>query len=159
MSEAPKPLARSADLVIEELDGEVLVYDLRTHDAHRLNATAATVWRHCDGATSVDDIAALLDPADPLATEPAVWLALEELDGKGLLNDPAEVPVSRRDAMRKLALAGAIGALALPVVKSIVAPTAAQAATCIAPGQPNPGGDPADCCSGAQLPGSPPICL
>ena len=159
MSRTPYPRARSADLVVEELDGEVLVYDLRSHDAHRLNATAATVWRHCDGENSIEAIAALLDAADPAGAEPGVWMALEELDAKGLLEDPADVPVSRREAIRKLAFAGAIGALALPVVKSIVAPTAAQASTCIPPGQANPGGDPADCCSGAQVAGTPPICL
>ena len=48
-SRSKKPLARSEELVIEELGDELLVYDERTQRAHCLSATAARVWRACDG--------------------------------------------------------------------------------------------------------------
>jgi coenzyme PQQ synthesis protein D (PqqD) len=43
------PLARSDGLIVQELDGELLVYDLERHRAHRLSETAAFVWRRCEG--------------------------------------------------------------------------------------------------------------
>jgi hypothetical protein len=39
---------------------EVLIYDLKQHKAHCLNKTAALVWNHCDGETSVSEMATLL---------------------------------------------------------------------------------------------------
>lgn len=142
-----RPLARSEGLAVAELDGELLVYDLERNKAHRLNGPAGVVWRHCDGQRSVADLAAFVGADDPATGSEVVWLALKQLDERHLLAGPLELPdgVSRREALRKLALAGAVG-LALPVIKSIVAPTAAQAATCIAPGMPC--AIPSVCCSG-----------
>ena len=74
------PRARQDELVVEELQDETLVYDLERHKARCLNRTAALVWRHCDGQTSVAEVAALLEeqlaiPAD----EAVVWMALDRL--------------------------------------------------------------------------------
>ena len=46
------PRARRDGLVIRELNGELLVYDLERHRAHCLNPTAALVFKQCDGRTS-----------------------------------------------------------------------------------------------------------
>ena len=54
------PNARKENLVIEELPGEVLVYDLNLHKAHCLNQTAALVWERCDGQTSVKQMVEIL---------------------------------------------------------------------------------------------------
>lgn len=128
------PRAREDRLVVQELPDEVLVYDLNRHKAHCLNRTAALVWGHCDGQTTVAEMATLLrkelnHPVD----EAVVWLALHRLGRAHLLRErvipPAGAPrLSRREVMRKLALAGAFSVL-LPAVTSIVAPTAAEAAT------------------------------
>jgi len=57
MDAIDRPLARQDRLVVQELSEEVLVYDLDRHRAHCLNRTAALIWRHCDGSTSVAEMA------------------------------------------------------------------------------------------------------
>lgn len=130
------PRARTEELLVEELGEEVLVYDQRRDRAHCLNRAAALVWRACDGRTTVTDVAARLEGelAVP-AGEPVVWMALHRLERARLLAEPVELPAprarfSRREVVRALGIAGGL-ALALPAVESIVAPLAAQAATCI----------------------------
>lgn len=54
----PKSLQK--DLVIQELEDEVLICDLRKNKAFCLNHTAAFVWQHADGETPVEQIAHLL---------------------------------------------------------------------------------------------------
>jgi hypothetical protein len=131
------------------LPDELLVYDLERHKAHCLNQTAALVWRHCDGQTSVAEMVCILAEEMKTAVPDAVvWLALHQLGKAHLLSDRVDGPggdarLSRRETMRRLGWAAAV---ALPVVTSIVAPTASQAATCL------PGGSlctsSAQCCSG-----------
>ena len=75
-----KPLARSEDLVIEELEDEVLVYDAKSHQAHCLASAAAKVWRACDGTKDVPALAESL----ALSVDD-VTRALETLDGVELL--------------------------------------------------------------------------
>ncbi len=129
------PCARQDELVVEELPDETLVYDLKRHKARCLNRTAALVWRHCDGQTSVADVAALLE--EQLATptdEAVVWMALDRLGRAHLLGEPVTLPAeraqySRREVLRTLRRVAGISLL-LPVIESIVAPTAAHAASC-----------------------------
>jgi hypothetical protein len=128
-SEPVRPLARDENLLIEEVDGEVVVYDLDRDEAHCLNDTAAHVWRLCDGKRSPQEISeAIGDPGAPLGEE-VVWQALSQLHRRHLLASPARLPqhISRRDLARKAALWTAAGVLALPTIKSIVAPTSAHA--------------------------------
>ncbi|HVK02662.1 MAG TPA: PqqD family protein, partial [Armatimonadaceae bacterium] len=121
-----KPEARQDQLLVQQVGDELVIYDQERHRAHRLNRTAALVWRYCDGQTTVEDMTRQLEregegdlPADP----EVVWLALEGLSRARLLREratrPAEVArVPRRDVIRRLGLAGAL-ALALPIVTSI----------------------------------------
>ena len=113
------PRARADELVIEELGDELLVYDLRTDAAHSLDASAAAVWRACDGETSPHAIAAATG-----TTREGVEHALRELAERDLVEAPAAH--SRREAMKIGVTAGAVG-VAIPIVHSIVAPTAAEA--------------------------------
>lgn len=143
-----RPAVRTEGLITEELDGELLIYDRVRDKAHCLNGSAAVVWRHCDGTRTVEELGRLIAPeADPELRGELALAALNQLERRHLLAEglPVGSAVSRRELMRKAALVGAVG-LALPVVKSIVAPTAAQAATCL------PGGaacsSSAQCCSG-----------
>ena len=137
-----KPLARSEGLVVEQLGGELLVYDLERDKAHALNEVAAWVWRRCVGDASVATIASELPArfcggsSDDASAHDVVVHALGQLSRQHLLvGDPDfSEGVSRRNLLKKLAVAGAVGAT-IPVVRSIVAPTAAQAATCLAPNQ------------------------
>ena len=132
------PEARKQGLVVQELSGEVLVYDRDRNKAHCLNSTAALVWQFCDGKTSVAQIASAIEeemktPVD----EDVVWLGVEQLNKTNLLVERAALPghksgLSRREVMKRIGVAAAV---ALPVVTSIIAPTAAQAANCIQSGQ------------------------
>ena len=128
-----KPRARKDDLLIQDLPEETLVYDVVRHRAHCLNRTAALVWRHCDGKTSVEKLARVVAAEGDLpADEDVVWLALAHLSKAHLLEEPVAAPEgarrSRREMLKKV---GAVAGLAvlLPAVQSIVAPTVAQAAS------------------------------
>ena len=148
---AARPKARSEGVVVRELDGEVLVYDLDTHRAVCLNGAAAAVWRLCDGRRTPDDIRRALGKT-PVGAVPEefVWLALEQLGRDGLLDTrlparpPALAGLSRREMIRRVGLAAAV---ALPAVASIVAPTPADAASCLPSG--STCSDSAQCCQGS----------
>ena len=125
-------LARRQGLVVQELPDEVLMYDLKRHKAHCLNRTAAFVWNHCDGQTTVDEIAKLMETEwHTPVSEDAVWLALEQLSKADLREERITLPatkagMSRRSAVRRLGF-GAM--LAVPTVLSLVAPAAAQSSS------------------------------
>lgn len=130
------PHAREDRLLVEKLSDETLVYDLQSHKAHCLNQTAALVWRHCDGQTSVTELARIAEDGLGISVnEEMVWLALDRLERANLLREGMKrgnLPrYSRRQLVRKL---GRI-AVAIPVVMSIVSPTAAQAASLITEAQ------------------------
>jgi hypothetical protein len=138
------PRMREHGLIIDELPDEVLVYDVDRDKAHCLNRTAALVWQSCDGNTAPPEIARRLqlelgaqdNEARPALREEMVWLALGQLERIHLLEHSVSVPtqfarLSRRQMIRGLGLAAAV---AVPVVTSIVAPRAVEAATCRPPG-------------------------
>ena len=123
------PQAREDGVVVRELPDEVLVYDLERHKAHCLNSTAAAVWRHCDGQTAPDEIAArLAREAGVPVDEDVVWLALEDLSRLELLAAPVVRPepgLSRAQVVRRIGVAASV--LAVPAVFSVLAPTASAA--------------------------------
>lgn len=131
------PLARNERLIVKEMPGEVLVYDQQNDRAHCLNETAAFVWQHCDGRTPPRRIAQLLSKRSNITVdEGLVWLALDQLAENDLLSRRPPAPASfaglnRRQMVRVMGLAAVV---AVPLVSSIVAPTAAQAATCLGTG-------------------------
>jgi hypothetical protein len=140
------PRARKEGLLVEELPHEMLVYDLERHKAHCLNPTAALVWKNCDGRTSVQELARLLGKTlDASVDEDVVWCALNQLEKDHLLEEKIEWPVnverlSRRALIRRVGMA----AILLPVITTIVAPTAlAGTSNCV----PNGGS-----CSASTLP-------
>lgn len=151
------PQSRNEQLVIQEMADETLVYDLDRHKAHCLNKAASVVWSHCDGTTTVSEMADILHrdlniPAD----EEVVWLAISQLGKAKLLDGPAQKPFTgtipaRREVMKRMGLIGA-AAMLLPVITSIVAPTAVSAATCLKTGVACTSG--AECCSGVCPPGN-----
>ena len=126
------PKARHGKLVIQELEDEVLVYDLKRNQAHCLNRTAALIWEHCDGKQTVRGLARLLEQKfGVVIDEEVVWLGLRQLNKFHLLQEqmapsPGPVRISRRELGRRL---GAVAASSLPLIVSVVAPTAAQAAS------------------------------
>jgi hypothetical protein len=124
-----RPLARRDGLVVQELPDELLVYDLDRHRAHSLNRTAAWLWQHCDGKTSVAEMAAQWhEELDLPQDEQLVALALNRLARtrllEGRLTRPTAPNPSRRALMRNLATAGG-----LALVTSILTPPAYASAT------------------------------
>jgi hypothetical protein len=150
-----KPKARTEGVVVRELAEEVLVYDLDTHKAVCLNSTAAEVWRLCDGRRTADDIRRTLEKsADGPVPEEFVWLALEQLGRDRLLDARVQRPaqlvgITRREMIRRVGLTAAI---AVPVIASIVAPTPADAASCLPQGAACQ--ESAQCCSGLNCIGN-----
>ena len=157
-----KPKRRKRNVAVQNLAGEVLVYDLERHRAHCLNKTAALIWHRCDGETSIAEIAASLKDELDVAPDPElVRYALGRLAKAHLLETaPVRSQYSRRDFMARLKKLGLAASVALPIVSSIVAPTPAHALSCVpsngCAGRPNctpclnPGGNCAGwrCCNG-----------
>lgn len=147
------PLARTKQLVTKEIDGELLIYDSATDEAHCLNSSAAAIWKLCDGNTSVTEMAQSVSrEAGIPVDETVIHSALRQLSARELLAKGEEVrsqPVdlSRRCLARRLGVAVAL----LPLITSISAPTALAAVSCAGPcsGGPGRGSCPAGClCSG-----------
>lgn len=139
------PTARRTDLIVQEMDGEVVLYDSISDRANVLNRTAAVIWNLSDGATSVNDIALRASrELDAPVDAKLVWYTLEQLSKKNLMQSPVAPPaplrgMTRRDFLR----AGAVGAaVVLPVIVTMTAPAVSSAASCIASGQ--------QCFSGTQ---------
>jgi hypothetical protein len=139
---AHTPTARRDRLILRELENETLVYDQARDEAHCLNHTAALVWKHCDGQTSVDEIATRLGEELQQTVDPkVVWLALAQLRRKRLLleevsrvrpnsfrlNSPGRPRISRRELALRL---GHAMIIALPLITTIVAPRPASAGSC-----------------------------
>jgi hypothetical protein len=126
------PRARREGIITEELDGELLIYDEQADSAHRLNGTAAALWTKLDGSRTVPELVAVLtEQVGDVADEDLVMVTLDELGQAGLLEDHAEREaaerrLSRRRFIRRVGVVGT-AALALPIVRSIVAPTPASA--------------------------------
>jgi hypothetical protein len=138
------PEQRFDGLVTTEAGDDLVVYDLHTHVVHTLTPVAYRVLQACDGQRGVEQIAVQLG-----LTVPDTELVLDKLTEANLLSNPVRrvETGSRRRFLRK----GAGGAIALPVIISVSAPTAAAAASGICvPGtigieEPCPAGS-SDCC-------------
>lgn len=129
------PTARKTDIIVQELDDEVLIYDLQIDKAYCLNETAAAIYRLCDGGNSV---AAIKESTGRRLKKPVaedlIWLALDQLRENNLLEKSGEMEInfggiSRREVIRKVGFASIV---ALPVISSLVAPTSANAASATA---------------------------
>lgn len=124
------PAGRKENIVVQELKGEILIYDLKINKAFCLNETSALIWQMCDGNNSIGDISRKLSKKlKAPVTEDFVWLAIDQFQKDNLLDESQEIEtrfngLSRREAIRKVGFASMI---ALPVISSLIAPTAAMA--------------------------------
>ncbi|HBB89836.1 MAG TPA: hypothetical protein DC047_19700 [Blastocatellia bacterium] len=129
------PVARTESLIVKEVDGETLVYDLTTDKAHCLNDTAARVWKNCDGRKTVSEISETLSADSNTAVkDEIVWLALDQLEKFKLLREAPARPgflagMTRRQMVARMGIA----AIALPAIISIVTPMASAQGSLIPP--------------------------
>lgn len=132
---SPRYIARTKDLVVQDVEKEILVYDRRNDTAHCLTAFAAAVWRRCqDGADLNELVASIETPAGNEDPEAMVLLALGELADKGLVEASGGAGVSRRQALGRMASVG-LAAAAAPFVVSAAVPTAEAAGSpCVGSG-------------------------
>ncbi len=159
-----KPLARKADIVVQEFANEILIYDLKANKAFNLNETSAIIWQLSDGDQTISEIADnLTQKLNSPISEEFVWLALEQLGKEKLVENNTQISrlyegVSRREIIKRVGLATVV---ALPIVSSLVAPTAIHAQSTCAPGTcrcGNPTPD-AGSCNGSVGPGIYTNCL
>lgn len=125
-----KPLSRQSDIVVRDLADELLIYDLRINKAYCLNQTSALVFQFSDGAKTASEIGELISRKLGISVgEEFVWLALQDLEKENLLERREEstdylAGLSRREIVKRVGLASMA---ALPVIASVVAPSAASA--------------------------------
>jgi len=128
------PTARSKDLLVEDLAGELLIYDVANDRAHCLNPSAAAIWKHCDGIRSALELANHLFPSlSGKEGEQLVSLGIERLRKRRLLEESEEVPtmdLSRRQLVKRIAMVATTAGILAPHVSSIIAPTPEHALSC-----------------------------
>lgn len=131
MDNSFKPLARKENLVVQELDGEFLIYDLNTNKAHSLNESASIIWNSCNGARTIDELKIVFQNKLFISVnDEFIWLALDQLKSLDLIDSKSlvvENHPSRRELLRK---AGLVAVGSLPVVATLAFPRVAMATTC-----------------------------
>jgi hypothetical protein len=122
------PVRRAKGLIVQHIDDETIILDKDRNKAHCLNRVAALVWQHCDGETSLTELAEAVEAAyGTCFKEGDVAEAVAKLHKIHLL-EPETKPSAdlvrreRRRMTRKLAMAGLAA-----IVTSIVVPTPAMA--------------------------------
>jgi len=119
------PRSRTENIIVQNLDKEILIYDLNTNKAFCLNETSAIVYQACDGKTTIES----LKSRHRKLTDEIILLAIDELQKENLLSEKVE-GLSRRALLTKAAYA----AVALPLITSLIAPLAVHAASCLGRG-------------------------
>lgn len=149
---AVKPISRKSNLVTQEHEKEILIYDLLIDKAFSLNETSSLIWNLCNGTNSVAEITDNLSKKfNHSINEDFVWLALERFKNDNLLANGEEILIdfgglSRRDVIRKIGFASLI---TLPMISALIAPTAVQASSTCSTAA--PGGSQCRCdCSTVQ---------
>lgn len=124
-------VARANDIVVEELDGGLVIYDGREAEAHWLDPTATAVWGACREPRTEAEI------ADAAGLDgPTCELVVSQLVDLGLVEVTPGSGYSRRVVLRTAAKVGMAGAVGAPIISAVV--PAAAAALSAVPLQPSP---------------------
>ncbi len=118
------PQAQIKDIILQEVENELLIYNLTTNKAYSLNSTAKLVYQSCDSKTSIAELAKRHNLNNDL-----IFLTLDELKKEDLLDDNSSYKspfagLSRREVVKKV---GFTTLVALPIIASVVAPSAIMA--------------------------------
>lgn len=118
-----KANSRTNEIIVQSLDDEILIYDLKTNQALSLNETAAEVWQSLDGKKTVAEIASEIDFAPEM-----ILFSLDELQKKNLLAEKVETGLAKdKVSRRKMLMKTASVSMALPLIVGIVAPSSIHA--------------------------------
>lgn len=119
------PRARIENIVVQDFENEILIYDLKLDKAFALNKTASAIYPICDGKTTINELKIKTQFTDEI-----IFLTLDELKKENLIEDNSYISpfggFKRREVIKKIGLASMV---ALPVISSIVAPHAIQSAS------------------------------
>ena len=124
-----RPLARPSYFIVEEIAGDVVVYDRKSKKAHSLNPSVAWIWRQCDGTTDIDQLSLRFERHFNCSDGRDLVLAgLEKLQTAGLLESIDDAPssndfgpmISRRSALTS-------GSALVPLLATVLVPAAAAA--------------------------------
>ncbi len=128
---AERPIARTDQLVCEDVSGECVIYDASQKTAHHLNSTLTWIWRRCDGKNTLKTLGSDFDREFNVSDGFSIVLTgLEQLDERGLLEDTT-IPINeliaaeRSRISRRSMMMG--GTVLMPLVVSILVPTSAAA--------------------------------
>lgn len=130
------PMARQTGLLVEQVDDELVIYDMDGKEAHCLRPLAAAVFHCSDGVTRTPEIAERVSKRlGGTVSVAQVEEAVEQLEQTRLLESPqlqialddGSAGISRRDAVRKFAYGGAVAAISAPLITSILSPGTAYA--------------------------------
>jgi hypothetical protein len=126
------PKTRNENIVVQEIENEILIYDLELNKAFCLNETSAIIYQLCDGKNSIADISSSIAKKlnQPINDE-LIWLALDGFKKDNLLenNEQFEVDfngLTRRQVIKKVGFGSLV---ILPIISSVVAPVAGATAS------------------------------
>lgn len=152
------PKARKANLVVQTLEKELLIYDLDENKAYCLNETARLIYDQCDGKTTMAQAAKrvgkkLKSPVD----DQIFQMALYQLKTNNLLDADASVENIQKVSRRRLVQTGLALGVALPAIGALVVPAGSVlVGTCRGPQQSCTGTQ--DCCDNTFIPCNGGIC-
>lgn len=86
------PKARTENIVEQNLDKELLIYDLVTNKAYTLNETWRAVFKACGSNTTFDELKSKSKLNDEI-----IYLALDELKKNNLLKESYISPICRNE--------------------------------------------------------------
>jgi len=115
---------QSSTVYVETVGVELCLYDWRRGRVHALNPTAALVWRQCNGAITVEEMAAeLRRQLDVPEADAVVRLTLRRLAHAHLLDESPDPPASREGQTRRALLRRSVATALLPAISTIAVPT------------------------------------
>lgn len=123
-------LIRNDNIVVQEFQGGLLVYNLLINKVYSLNEITALVWKISDGSQSIAQlIHQLSKKMKTTVSEETVRLTIVELKKNNLLDCSKEITstfngMCVREVIRRV---GYTSMASLPVISSIIAPKSAAA--------------------------------
>lgn len=117
------PPSKTENIVVQNLESELLIYDLVTNKVFCLNETSALVYKACDGKTSFDELKNKHQFTDDL-----IFLSLDLLKKENLLDDNFVSPLQGMKRREVVKIIGKTSLIAIPIISSLMAPSSAMAA-------------------------------